>query len=103
MWVGILVGIPHVFCENSKSLKSVDDTSLTKCDEIVTTMNNFSTKKTNIITTNAASTSTINCRCKKVRQCYILHTVLLAIKLILIITIIWYHYTKEKGIIQNRK
>ena len=34
-------------CENSKYLKGVIDTSVTKCDEIVIVMNTLSTKKTN--------------------------------------------------------
>ena len=40
------------------------------------------------------------CHSKKVRykiDCYILHTVLLAVILILIITIIFYHYAKHKS------
>ena len=36
---------------------------------------------------------------KKVWDCYILHTVLLAIILVLIITITCYHYAKQKSII----
>ena len=54
-------------------------------------MNNSSTKKTNTIATNVTSTASINWHSKKVRGCYILHTVLLAIILILIVTIICYH------------
>ena len=34
-------------CQNSKYLKSLTDTSVTKCDETVIVMNNLSTKKTN--------------------------------------------------------
>ena len=34
---------------------------------------------------------------KKGRECYILHTVLLLIILLLINTIICYHYAKQKG------
>ena len=47
-------------CENSKYLKSVVDTSVTKCDTIVTAMNNLSRKKTKSITTNVTSTALIN-------------------------------------------
>ena len=47
-------------CENSKYLKSVVDTSVTKCDTIVIAMNNLSTKKTRSITTNVTSTALIN-------------------------------------------
>ena len=86
-------------CENSKYLKSVADTSVTKCDEIVTVMNNLSTKKANTLTTNVTSAASISCHCKKVRDCYILHTFLLVIILILIITIIYQHYAKQKGIV----
>ena len=59
------------------------------------------TKITNTIATNMS----INSDDKKVRykiNCYILHTVLLAIILLLIITIVCYHYAKhtsnQKGI-----
>ena len=61
-------------------------------------MDNLSTKKTNTIATNATSTASINWHSKKVRDCYILHTVLLVIILILIFTIICYYYAKQKGI-----
>ena len=60
--------------------------------------NNIATKKTNV--TSAAS---INYHSKKVRDCYIMHTVLLVIILLLIIFIICYLFTKQKGIIQNGK
>ena len=42
------------------------------------------------------STASINGCNKKVKDCYILHTVLLVIILLLTITIICYHYEKEK-------
>ena len=57
-------------------------------------MEPVSTKKTNTIATNVTSTASINCRSKKVKDCYILHTVLL------IIIIICY-YVKQKRTIQN--
>ena len=44
-------------CENSKYLKSVADTSVTKFDESVIVINNLSTKKTNAITTNVMSSA----------------------------------------------
>ena len=75
-------------CENSKYLKSVADTSVTECVEIVTVINNLSTKKTNTISTNVTNTASINCYSKKVRDSRILHIVLLAIILLLIITVI---------------
>ena len=90
-------------CENSKYLKSVAGTSVTVCDEIVIFMNIISIKRTNTIAikmTNTIATYTsspsINCRSKKVRDCYIPHTVLLVTILILIIIIIWYYYVKQK-------
>ena len=94
-------------CENSKCLKSIADNSVTKCDEIIIVMDIVSTKKTNTITTkktntiaaNVTSTASINFHSKKVRDCYILHTVLLVIILLLIIAIICYHYAKQKDII----
>ena len=54
---------------------------------------------TNTIATNATSTMSINCHNKKVRykiDCYILHTVLLVIILLLIITIICYPFAKHR-------
>ena len=53
---------------------------------------------TNNISKNVTSTASINCHIKKVRDCYILHTVLLVIVLLLIIIIICYYYAKQKGI-----
>ena len=82
-------------CENSKYLKSIADNSVIKCDEIISAMDIESIKMTNTIRTNAS----INCHSEKVR-CkidYILHTVLLAIVLLLIIAIISYHYAKHRS------
>ena len=57
------------------------------------------------MTNTTATNVSINCHNKKVRHkinCYILHTVLLAIILLLIITIVCYHFinhrSKQKGI-----
>ena len=47
-------------------------------------MNDISTKKTNTITTNVTTTALINCHSKKVRDCYILRTVLLIATTLLI-------------------
>ena len=69
---------------------------MTECNEIIIPMDNVSTKKTNTIATNSTSTASINFHSKKVRDCYILHTVLLVIILLLIIIIICY-YAKQKG------
>ena len=65
---------------------------MTECDEIITVMDIVSTKKTNVTTT-----ASINFHSIKVRDCYILHSVLLAIILLVIIIIICYHYVKQKG------
>ena len=64
-------------CENSKYLKSTADTSVVEWDEIISVVDIASTAMTNTIATNVT---------KKVRDFYILHTVLLAV----IITIICY-------------
>ena len=72
-----------------------------ECAEIITVINTVSTRKTNTIATNVTSTASINCQSKNVRDCSILHTVLLAIILLLTIIIICFHYAKQKGIIQN--
>ena len=85
-------------CENSMHSKSIANTWVIECDEIITVIDIASIKKTNTIAIHATSTASINCHSKKVRDCYILHTVLLGIILLLIITIIYYHYPEEKGI-----
>ena len=59
-------------CENSKYLKSIADTSVITSDEIISVMDILSTKMTNTIATNVTG----NCHVRKVRNCYILHTVL---------------------------
>ena len=62
-------------------------------------MNNLTTKKINTTTTNVKSTASISFYSKKVRHCYILHTVLLVIILLLIVIIIWFQYAKQKVIV----
>ena len=57
-------------------------------------MDIVSTKMANTIATNI----TKNCHSKNMRYCYILHTVLLATILLLIITIICYHYAKQRSV-----
>ena len=52
-----------------------------------------------VIATNVTSNVSLNCHSKKVRDCYILHTVLLAIILLLIVTIMCYNYAKQKVVI----
>ena len=65
--------LAHVFCENSMYLKSITDTSVTECDEIIFVIDNVSTKKGNTIARNDTSTSSINCHSKKASD--ILHAV----------------------------
>ena len=84
--------------KNSKYLKGVVDTSMTECDEIVIGIDNLSTKRTHAIATNLTCTVSVSCYSEKVRDCYILHTVLLAIILLVIITIICYRCAKQKDI-----
>ena len=50
-------------CENSKYLKSIPDTSVIECGEIISVMDIVSTKITNTMATNAS----INCHNKKVK------------------------------------
>ena len=85
-------------CENSKYLKSIGHTSVIKCDENIAVMDIVSTKMTNAVATNVTSTASINCHNIKVRVCYVLHTVLLMIILLLIIITNCYNYTKQRGI-----
>ena len=87
-------------CENSKYLTSIANTSATECNKIIFVMHIVSITKTNTIAikkTNIISTASINCHSKTVRYCYIVHTVLLVSKLLLIVTTICYHYAKQKG------
>ena len=49
---------------------------MTDCDEIVIVMNNLSIKKTNTIAVNVTNAASMICHCKKVKDYYILHTVL---------------------------
>ena len=72
---------------------------MTECDEITIFIDNVSTKKTITIATNVTSTALLSCHSIKVRDCYILHVVLLAIILLLIIIIVCCHYAKQKGTI----
>ena len=79
-------------------LKIIGDDSKIVCDKITYAKDIVSTKMTNTIATDVS----INSDDKRVRykiDCYILHTVLLAMILILIITIICYHYAKIKNIL----
>ena len=64
---------------------------------MITIIDIISTTKN--IATDVTSTDSINRHSIKVKDCYILYTVLLAILLLLIVIIICYHYAKQKGII----
>ena len=74
-----------------------------ECVEITIVMDTIITKKTNTIATNVTSTVSINGHGKKVIDCYILQTVVLAIMLLLVINIVCYYFANQKGIIQNGK
>ena len=92
--------LTHAFVRisiKSKYLKIIADTIVTGCDEIITFMDRLLTKNTNTIATNVTSTVSINWHSKKVRDCFILRTVSVAI--ILIITITCCYYSEQKGII----
>ena len=93
----IIIGIlAHVFVR-----MVISNTSVIECNEIIIGMDNLSTKKTNTVATNVMSTASINCHSKKVRDYYILHTVSLAIILLLINIIIFYHNELKKVRIKN--
>ena len=62
-------------------------------DEILSVMDILLTKKTNI-----TSAAWINCHSIKVRDCYILYTVLFAIIFLVIINIFCYYYVGQKGL-----
>ena len=73
-------------------LKRITDTSVIACDEIISVMDFVSIKMTTTIVTYLS----INCQTKNVRDCYIFHTVLLAIILLLTIFIICYYDANQK-------
>ena len=90
--------------ENSKYLKSIADTSVTKCHKIVIVMNDLLPKKANTRAKNATNTASINCHSKEVSKRLLYFTYsFISDHVILVITIICYHYTKRKGKIQNGK
>ena len=74
-----------------QALKSVTNTSLTKCYEIALVID-VSTKMTNTIAANVMSTASTNYHSKNVRNCYILDTVFIGIILLLIN----YYYSYQK-------
>ena len=71
-------------CENSKYLKSIGYNLGTECAAVVITRNNLSTKKITSIAAKKTNAS-INYHQKKVRYCYILHTILLVFILVILI------------------
>ena len=76
-------------CENGKYSKSIADTLGIEFGEIVSVMDLASTKMENTISTNVTKIVIV----KRYKfDCYILYTVLSAIILLLIITIICYHH-----------
>ena len=84
-------------CESSKYSQIIAHTSVIPCDKAIYVMDILSTKMTNTI---AKSTASINCRNKKVRYKIdrsILHTVLVAITLLLLINIISHYHPKQNN------
>ena len=91
-------------CENVEYLASTIQDSVITCDEIIDDANSVSINvPTNVMSatsTSVKSTASTNFHDKKVRykmDCYILHTVLLVVILLFIITIICYHYAKHRS------
>ena len=78
--------------EKSNYLESIGDTSVMDCDEIILVMDILSAKIENTVAIN----KTKNYHSKTVRDCCILHTFLLGIILLLIITIISCHFAKHR-------
>ena len=84
-------------CENGKYVKSTVVESVIMCNEIINVTNDIPTNVTNTLLTNVTSTVSINSDDKKVRykmHCYIFHTILLGMILLLTTAIIFYHYAK---------
>ena len=84
-------------CENSKYLKSIANDSVIACDDYMW-LYLLSMLYQQKLTNTLAAKVTKSCHSKKVRDYYILHTVLLAIILLLIIAILYYYYAKQKCI-----
>ena len=93
----IVVGIPtHVKRTIANDSKFVWDQSIFAMDIVATYV-------TNTVPTNVSSTVSTNYH-KKARykmNCYILHTVLLVTKVLLIIAIICYHYANHGSKVKN--
>ena len=74
--------------------RSIADTSVMVCDEIISVMDIVSTKTTiNIATSKVLATIKIRHKI----NCYILHTVLLAMILLLLIATVCYQYAKNRS------
>ena len=95
---------PTCSCENSKYVGSIIDDPMITCDEIINAANSVSTNVSanlmSTVSTNIVSNASVNFHNKKVRykmDFYILHTILLVLLLLFIITIICYHYAKHRS------
>ena len=78
--------------ENGKYLGSIIDDSVITCHEIINTVDSVST---NVI--NTVSTYFCNKKVRYEMDWYILHTLLLVMVLLLVISIICYHYLKHRS------
>ena len=70
------------------------------CDEIISVTGSVSPNVASTISTNVTCTKSINSDDKKLRykmNSYILHKFLIVIKLLFMITIIFYHYAKHRS------
>ena len=94
-------------CENGKYLRSIADTSVIVCDEVINASdiaptkmtNNISANVTNTLPTNVMSNVPTKFSNKKVRytmDCYNLHIVLLVIMLLFMFAITCHHYSKHE-------
>ena len=83
-------------CDNSKYLRSIADTLMITCDEIIYVMDIVPTKMTIAIAPNV-SISFYNKKIRYKIDYLVLHTVLLVIILLLIITITCCHYAKHRS------
>ena len=84
-------------CENRKYLRSIADNSVIACDEFIHVMDILLTKIANTIGRRTVSMNSDGKKVKYKIDWFILHTVLSVIILLLIITIICYHYAKHRS------
>ena len=90
-------------CEKGKCLQTIANDSKFVWDQSIFAMHIVATYVTNTVPTNVSSTVSTNFH-KKARykmNCYILHTVLLVTKLLLMIAIICYHYANHGSKVKN--